>query len=111
MYFTESRGNDGSRPPRVSFSSAILSPVASFGGIYSPEPLPPLPREFFESHLGSSYQALTLDLLQRLQIDIDADVLREALALYDRFDDPDNPVPVVKLDARQFVVELHHGLP
>ena len=109
MYFSESRGNDGRREARVPFSSAILSPVASFGGIYSPEPLSPLPLSFLEAHLQSSYQALALDLLTRLQIDVDAEILREALASYDGFDDPENPVPVVKLDEGQFVGELYHG--
>lgn len=109
MYFIESRGNDGRREPRVPFSVAIMSPIASFGGIYSPETLTPLPREFFASHLDSSFQALALALLQELHIDIDAEVLREALALYGNFDDPANPVPVVKLDHGQFVLELYHG--
>lgn len=109
MYFTESRGNDGKREPRVSFSAAIMAPIASFGGIYSPEPMTPLPREFFASHLDSSFQALSLALLEQLQIDIDQAVLRQALSLYGHFDDPANPVPVVKLDRGQFVLELYHG--
>ena len=58
MYFTESRGNDGQREPRVTFSAAIMAPIASFGGIYSPEPLTPLSRAFFAEHLDSSFQAL-----------------------------------------------------
>ena len=109
MYFIESRGNDGQRESRVTFSSAIMSPIASFGGIYSPEPLTPLPEEFFAGHRESSFKALALDLLKQLQIDIDSAILEEALALYDQFDDPANPVPVVKLDEGQFVLELYHG--
>ena len=109
MYFTESRGNDEMREARVPFSSAILSPVASFGGIYSPESLPSLPQRFFERHLDSSYQVLALDLLTTLDIDVDAEILREALASYDRFDDATNPVPVVKLGQGRYVGELYHG--
>jgi threonine synthase len=39
MNFIETRGNDGIQPQNVSFSQAILSPMASFGGIYIPESL------------------------------------------------------------------------
>ena len=109
MIFTETRGNDGSRDARVGFASALLSPVASFGGIYSPEPLAPLPPDFLRQHLGSSYQQMALALLQYLGIDIDLSILREALALYDCFDDPDDPVPVVKIGEKLFVAELYHG--
>ena len=109
MFFTESRGNDGQRPARVPFSTALLSPVASFGGIYSPEPLAPLPAEFLHQHEQSSYRELALDLLQRLDIDVDRDILQRALASYEHFDDPENPVPVVKLGDGLFVSELYHG--
>ena len=109
MIFTETRGNDGTRNARVSFSSALLSPTASFGGIYSPEPLSPLPADFLRQQLDSSYQELSLALLQYLDIDIDTSILREALALYDRFDDASDPVPVVKIDKKLFVSELYHG--
>ena len=36
-------------------------------------------------------------------------VIEEALALYDHFDDPSNPVPVVKVRDNLFVSELWHG--
>ncbi len=109
MKFTGTRGNDKTRDASVSFSSALLSPIASFGGIYSPEPMPPISPDFLDQHLQSSYKELALALLQHLNIDIDAQVLRQALDLYDRFDDATDPVPVVKLDEKLFVSELYHG--
>jgi threonine synthase len=109
MIFTETRGNDGTRDAQISFSGALLSPIASFGGIYSPRSLPPLPSNFLGQHLESSYQALSLALLEYLDIDIESSTLRAALALYDRFDDPEDPVPVVKIEDRLFVSELYHG--
>jgi threonine synthase len=109
MIFTETRGNDGTRDARISFSKAILSPISSFGGIYSPEPLATLEPGFLERHLDSSYQALSLALLEALDIDIESSILHEALALYDRFDDANDPVPVVKIGERLFVSELYHG--
>ena len=48
MKFIETRGNDGSRPEKVSFSEAMLSPMSSFGGIYVPESLPVLGLSFLE---------------------------------------------------------------
>jgi threonine synthase len=109
MIFTETRGNDGTRDARVSFSAALLSPIASFGGIYSPETMPPLGPEFLAKHLHSSYKELALALLQHLDIDIDTQTLQQALDLYDRFDDATDPVPVVRLDEKLFVSELYHG--
>ena len=109
MLFTETRGNDGTHNARVRFSAALLSPVASFGGIYSPESIPPIGPEFLERHLQSSYKQLALALLQHLDIDIDARILSRALDLYDRFDDASDPVPVVRLDENLFISELYHG--
>ncbi len=48
MYFVETRGNDGKKPQRVTFSEAILNPNASFGGIYAPEKLPLFDTSFIE---------------------------------------------------------------
>ncbi len=109
MIFTESRGNDGERPPEVPFSAALASPSASFGGIYCPAELPPLPSGFLADHVASPYKRLAQALLEHLGLDIDAAILRAALDRYDRFDDPDDPVPVIKLDERLFVAELYHG--
>jgi threonine synthase len=109
MIFTETRGSDGTHDNRVSFSSALLSPIASFGGIYSPESMPPIDAAFLRRHLQSSYKELSLALLQHLGIDIDTKVLSSALDLYDKFDDAADPVPVVRLDEHLFVSELYHG--
>jgi threonine synthase len=109
MNFSETRGNDGKRVAEVSFATALLAPIASYGGIYSPKSMPTIDSDFLQSHLTSSYKQLALALLQHLDIDIDTSVLQQALDLYDRFDDAQNPVPVVKLGDRLFVSELYHG--
>jgi len=103
MNFIETRGNDGQRPARVSFSEAILNPISSFGGIYSPESLPELGLDFLRQHLDSDYKTLARDLLAAFQVDIDQSVL------YDDFDDASNPVPVVKVLEDLYVSELYHG--
>ena len=109
MRFIETRGNDGSKPTSVTFSEAILSPSASFGGLYVPESLPTLDGAFLEEHLSSHYKALAYDFLQRFGIDIDDDVIQAALDRYDRFDDPANPVPLSQIEDDCFVSELYHG--
>ncbi|MEJ2309844.1 MAG: threonine synthase [Gammaproteobacteria bacterium] len=109
MKFIETRGNDGTRPDTVTFSEAILSPMSSFGGIYVPESLPHLGLPFLEAHLASSYKQLAKAVLDAYEIDIDADVIDAALELYDGFDDPANPVPVVRVFDDLFVSELYHG--
>ncbi|WP_373034471.1 threonine synthase [Sulfurimonas sp.] len=109
MNFIQTRGCDENKLASVTFSQAILSPIASFGGLYVPESLPELGNEFLNKHLNSSYKELASDLLSRFEIDIEQSVIDEALNLYDKFDDSKNPVPVVKVKENLFVSELYHG--
>ncbi len=109
MHFIETRGNDGQHPKSVTFSEAILSPIASFGGLYVPESLPELGQSFLEKHLKSDYKTVAKDMLLAFEIDIDERVIDEALSLYDKFDDASNPVPVVKVKEDLYVSELYHG--
>lgn len=109
MKFIETRGNDGVHPEEITFSEAILSPIASFGGLYVPKELPVLGEAFLAKHLGSTYKELASDLLSILDIDIEPSVIAQALSLYDKFDDPSNPVPVVKVRDDLYVSELYHG--
>lgn len=109
MKFIETRGNDGQNPISITFSQAILSPMSSFGGIYSPESLPDFDQQFLKTHLDSSYKTLAKVILNAFEVDIDEKVIDEALSLYDEFDDPNNPVPVVKVYDDLYVSELFHG--
>ena len=109
MKFIETRGNDGLKPKEVEFSQAILSPLASFGGLYVPKTLPNLGEEFINSHINSSYKELAKDVLKSFEIDIDDTLIDEALSRYDEFDDASNPVPVVKVKDDLYISELYHG--
>ena len=109
MNFIQTRGFDETKPKTVTFSQAILAPIASFGGLYVPETLPELGSDFLKKHLNSSYKELAKDMLNRFEIDIDSEVIDEALNLYDKFDDSSNPVPVVKVKENLYVSELYHG--
>jgi len=109
MQFVETRGNDGIKPEHTTFSEAILNPSASFGGLYVPESLPDLGTDFLEKHLSGSYKTLALDFLKAFGIDIDEKVLQAALDRYDAFDDPEDPVPLAKIEDDCYVSELYHG--
>ena len=109
MNFIETRGNDGIQPQNVSFSQAILSPMASFGGIYIPESLPDLGIKFLQKHLDSSYKTLARDVLAAFEVDIEPAVIEKALNLYDHFDEPSNPAPLIKVKDDLYVSELYHG--
>ena len=109
MNFIETRGNDGSRPEAISFSEAILGPMSSFGGIYSPESLPDLGNDFLLRHIDADYKTLARSILNAFEVDIDQQVIDEALDLYDHFDDPENPAPLVKVKNDLYVSELYHG--
>jgi len=109
MNFIETRGNDGIKASEVSFSEAILSPSASFGGLYVPKNLPKLEDNFLQNHINSSYKELAYDILKAFEIDIDESEIKKALDLYDNFDDASNPCPVVKIEDDLFVHEQYHG--
>jgi len=109
MNFIETRGNDGQHPEKVTFSEAILAPISSYGGLYSPESLPGLGESFLNTHVSSNFKTLANAVLTAFDIDIDATIIAKALDLYDAFDDPSNPVPVVKVKDDLFVSELWHG--
>lgn len=109
MQFTETRGNDHNDDRLVGFSHAILSPVAAYGGIYSPKEIPLIDQHFLHSLVSADYQTRALALLKHFDLDIDDNILKQAIGRYDHFDDPTNPVPVVQVAERIFVGELYHG--
>ena len=109
MNFIETRGNAEGFAPEVPFSQAILHPAASYGGLYVPKTLPAIDAAFIERYRNASYQALAKAVLELFEIDIDENVVDEALALYKSFDDPEDPAPVVQIEADLFVNELYHG--
>ncbi len=109
MLFIETRGNDQKREKEVTFSQAILNPSASFGGLYAPKTIPRLPNSFFKDFKNANYKELTLEILRLFEIDIKEEVLKEAVNLYDKFDDPNDPAPLKKIEDDLFVIELYHG--
>lgn len=109
MKFTGTRDDQAAHRSEINFSDAILSPMAAHGGIFSPTRLSPLPENFLQQQLQSSYKQLATALLQHVGIDIAEDVISDALDRYNEFDDPGNPVPVVRVSDHIHVSELFHG--
>jgi threonine synthase len=109
MSFIETRGNDNIKPKKVEFSQAILSPSASYGGLYVPKNIPQLNANFIQNHINSNYKNLAFDILKSFDIDIDDNTIKQALDLYDKFDNSLNPSPVIKLKDDLFVNEQYHG--
>ncbi len=107
MQFIETRGNDNQKPKEIEFSQAILSPMASFGGLYVPKELPDL-SEFYQWNLNTTYKELAFNFLKEFKIDIEDEVINEALNLYDKFDNKE-ACTIVKVRDDLFVNELYHG--
>ena len=91
------------------FQKRYSAQVQVLEGLYVPKELPTLDEEFLERHLSSHYKTLALDFLEQFGIDIETEVLIEALKRYDAFDDPSNPVPLSQIEEDCFVSELYHG--
>ena len=109
MKFIETRTNDTIKPKSVEFSQAILSPSASYGGLYIPESLPQLDEAFFQEAKNWSYKELAKNILLKFKIDIDKGTIDEALSLYDKFDDGKNPAPLTRIGEKLYIEELWHG--
>ncbi len=109
MNFIETRGNTEGFKKEVAFSEAILNPSASFGGLYVPKTLPTIDIEFIKNNKDITYHDLASKILNMFEIDIDQNVIEDALALYKKFDDSVETAPVVKIEDDLFVNELYHG--
>jgi threonine synthase len=102
MQFIGTRGTENKK----NFSEAILNPAAPNGGLYCPEELPTIDKEFITTH--KTYKSLAKAVIQKFEVDISEESLEKAINLYDGFD-TDEVVPVVKVEDNLFIAELWHG--
>ncbi len=109
IQFVSTRGDIADTQNVVCFSEAILNPMANYGGLYVPTSLPMLSADFASKFQDKSYKELAKYILNSFDIDIDDTDIDTALNLYDNFDDPANPVPVVKIGEKLFACELYRG--
>ena len=103
MQFIQTRGSSNKKKEKVTFSEAILSPSASFGGLYVPEAIPDMGISFLSEYLNSDYKTLAFETLKKFDIDIDDEILWDALNKYDEFDNPNDPVPLVAIEEDCYV--------
>jgi threonine synthase len=109
MKFIQTRGSDSNHQDYVSFSQAILNPSASFGGLYVPESLPDFSISFLSEYIYSDYKTLAFAILKAFEIDINDELINEAIDRYDHFDTLNMPVEIKRVEDNLFVSELYHG--
>jgi threonine synthase len=104
MRYVSTRG----QAPALGFSDAVATGLAPDAGLYVPEKLPDLSKRWPQWD-GLGYADLCFEFMRIFATDIPPGVLREIVTKsYTKFDHPD-VAPLVKLDARTYVLELFHG--
>ena len=101
--FTQTRG--GQDAPHLTLKESILSPKASFGGLYTLSSLPTIPS--LQTLLPLSYSELTQNIFSLLHLE--SQELSVAVESYKSFDDPLNPAPTHKIAPNLYLQELYHG--
>ncbi|HSH49196.1 MAG TPA: threonine synthase [Halomonas sp.] len=106
MRYISTRG----RAPALSFEEVVLTGMASDGGLYVPESVPPLSADDLAEMAGLSYAEIAFRVMQPFvggEID-DATFRRLVSEAYSTFSH-DAVVPLNQLDANHFLLELFHG--
>ena len=93
----------------VELSTALLSPSAAFGGLYTAQNLPKFDERFWDECKNLNYKEIALKVIKALNFDIDMDVFARALARYDSFENPALPVEISKFNDNSYILELYHG--
>ncbi|MGN6684256.1 MAG: threonine synthase [Devosia sp.] len=106
MRFVSTRGE----APALGFSDAVLSGLASDGGLYLPETWPQLSAADIAAFAGKPYAEVAFAVISRfVDGEIPADRLRAIIdAAYATFRHP-SVTPLVELAPGRFVLELFHG--
>lgn len=90
---------------RVSFENAIFTSLAKDGGLFMPEYIPQLSKDFFKTLSEKSLHEIAYTVAHAfLENDIEEKALRTIVA-----QSLDFPIPLKKLDNNLFVLELFHG--
>ncbi|WP_104721525.1 threonine synthase [Helicobacter mesocricetorum] len=103
--FVGTRGGDYS----VSFKDSVLNPNAPYGGLWTLEDLPKFSDNEMQSFVGMSYEDLAKKIFESLGLDIDKNLLHNALALYKKFDDKNTPAPLYKINKNLSIQKLYCG--
>lgn len=101
--FSQTRG--GGSTPNITLKESILSPKASFGGLYTLSALPKIPS--LKDLLPLSYTELSKNIFSLLQLN--SFELDYALQSYENFDDSSDPAPISEISPDLYLQELYHG--
>jgi threonine synthase len=107
MQFVSTRGE----APVLGFCDAVLTGLASDGGLYQPESWPELSPAEIARYAGQPYEDVAFAIISRFVDDeIPADTLRSILrgAYRETFRHP-SVAPLVEIAPGEFVLELFHG--
>ncbi len=94
----------------VRSAEAILRGLAPDGGLYVPESIPRLSAEEISGMAGKSYQELACWILEKYLEDFTREEIAACVAgaYSDNFDTPEI-APLVRLNGREYILELWHG--
>jgi threonine synthase len=106
MQFVSTRGE----APVLGFSDAVLSGLASDGGLYLPQVWPQVSRDEIAGFAGKSYSDVAFAIISRF---VDGEIPDSTLrgivdAAYATFRHP-SVTPIVEIAPSHFVLELFHG--
>jgi len=106
MRFVSTRGE----APVLGFSDAVLSGLATDGGLYLPETWPQIPADEIASFAGKPYAEVAFAIISRFTDgEIAPDRLKALIdAAYKTFRHP-SVTPLVEIAPNRFVLELFHG--
>ncbi|MBF2709069.1 threonine synthase [Flavobacterium soyangense] len=91
--------------PEVSFEEAVIQGLATDKGLYFPESISPLPKDFFENIENLSNEEIAFEaILQFVGDEIPTEILKQIIAETLCFD-----FPTVKVEDNIYALELYHG--
>ncbi|HEV7276909.1 MAG TPA: threonine synthase [Devosiaceae bacterium] len=106
MQFVSTRG----RAPALGFSDAVLTGLASDGGLYLPQTWPQVSAAEIAGYANRPYAEIAFDVISRFTGDEipDADLRRIVDEAYATFQHP-SVAPLVEIGPGHFLLELFHG--
>ena len=93
------------KSPKVSFAEGVANGLAPDGGLYMPDELPKLPKAFFRNISEMSLTEIAFVVCDTLF----GDVLSSSVIKKIVDDAISFPVPLKRLEANRYVLELFHG--
>ncbi len=106
QYFIGTRGGEESG---ITFKDAVLSPSASFGGLYTLQNFPHFDEDDIKDFTKLDYEELTRILFNKIGLKVERDLLHESLSLYQNFDDKKSPTPLVSVTPHLHLQKLYCG--